>query len=271
MLHVFLRDQLSISTWLILGASLQSLLLLVIPATYVIAPIVSALLYIITRTALQSLKWVPYKSSPSPIMGRYSAMPPLSLAHGEPQSMVVFVLGFDSHHPLGKLGPGMKEFGQLFQDIITEAEANRETSGYLGSSGPMLTMDGDSSNALLTITYWRSFKELEAFNKQGAHLRSIQWWNANTKRYPHIGKSIHLAFEQVLTIGIMHELYNVQAGQHENVYLNYRPFGLVNTSYVVEGELGDKEVIKAEIVRDGQGLESMNERMKRGRKIGEKE
>jgi hypothetical protein len=53
----------------------------------------------------------------------------------------------------------------------------------------MLTMDGVNHNALVTITYWRSYEELEAFNKQGAHLRSIQWWNANTKRYPHIGKS----------------------------------------------------------------------------------
>jgi hypothetical protein len=44
----------------------------------------------------------------------------------------------------------------------------------------------------VTITYWRSYEELEAFNKQGAHLRSIQWWNANTKRYPHIGKSLNI-------------------------------------------------------------------------------
>jgi hypothetical protein len=123
-------------------------------------------------------------------MGRYSAMPPQSLAEGEPQSMVVFMLGFDSHHPLGKFGPGMKEFGQLFTDIIKEAEENRSTSGYLGTSGPLLTMDGNSSNALITVTYWRSYEELEAFNKQGAHLRSIQWWNENSKKYPHIGTSL---------------------------------------------------------------------------------
>lgn len=68
----------------------------------------------------------------------------------------------------------------------------------------------------------------------------------------------------------MHEMYNVPAGQHENISMNYRPFGMGNTSNVVDGELGDKEVVKAEIVKDGQGLESMKERMKRGRKIGEK-
>ena len=197
-------------------------------------------------------------------------MPPLSLAEGEPQSMVVFILGFDSHHPLGKLGPGLREFGQLFTDIIEEAEANRSTSGYLGSSGPMLTMDGVNQNALVTITYWRSYEELDAFNKQGAHLKSIQWWNANTKRYPHIGEFLSGCHEEQLILGIMHEKYNVPAGQHENISMNYRPFGMVNTSFVVDGDLGDKEVVKAEIVRDGQGLESMQARTKRGIK-GEKE
>lgn len=270
MIHAFLRDSLSIPTWLILGASIQSIILLAIPQRYIIAPTIFTLVYIITRTALQSLKWVPYVSSPSPIMGRYSAMPPLSLAEGEPQSMVVFLLGFDSHHPLGKLGPGLKEFGQLFTDIIEEAEANRSTSGYLGTSGPMLTMDGVNHNALVIITYWRSYEELEAFNKQGAHLRSIQWWNANTKRYPHIGKSFNVFSEGELMIGIMHEMYNVPAGQHENISMNYRPFGIGNTSFVVDGELGEKELVKAEIVRDGQGLDSMQARMKRGIK-GEKE
>ena len=267
MLHVALRDQLSIQTWLVLGASIQSLLLLFIPRQYVIAPIISILLYTVTRTALQTLKWVPYTPTPAHIKGRYSAMPPLSLAEGEPQPMVVFILGFDSSHPLGKLGPGLKELGQFFLEIIKEAEDNRSTSGYLGTSGPMLTMDGDSSNALVTITYWRSLEELEAFNKQGTHLRAIQWFNATREKYPHIG-TLSLCFLMCLadTIGIMHELYNVPAGHHENVYYNYRPFGLVNTSYLVDGELGEKEIVKAEVVKEGQGLESSYGRMKRGMK-----
>ena len=62
----------------------------------------------------------------------------------------------------------------------------------------------------------------------------------------------------------MHEMYNVPAGQHENISMNYRPFGIGNTSFVVDGELGEKELVKAEIVRDGQGLDSMQARMKRG-------
>lgn len=70
--------------------------------------------------------------------------------------------------------------------------------------------------------------------------------------------------------GIMHETYNVPAGQHENISMNYRPFGFGNTSFVVDGELGDKEIVKAEIVRQGQGLESMKNRMKRGMR-GDKE
>jgi hypothetical protein len=188
MLHAALKDQLSIQTWLLLGASIQSLFLLFIPRQYIIAPTISILLYTLTRKALQVLKWVPYTPSPAHIKGRYSAMPPLSLANGEPQSMVVFVLGIDSSHPLGRLGPGLKELGDYFQEIIKEGEDNRTTSGYLGTSGPMLTMDGDSSNALVLITYWRSLEELEAFNKQGSHLRAVQWFNRTREEYPHIGE-----------------------------------------------------------------------------------
>jgi hypothetical protein len=45
------------------------------------------------------------------------------------------------------------------------------------------------------------------------------------------------------------------------------PFGMVNTSFLVDGELGEREVVKADIVREGQGVESMNGRMKRGIKL----
>jgi hypothetical protein len=268
MLHVALRDQLSIPTWLILGASIQSLLLLVAPQRYIIPLAIFALLYTITRTSLQVLKWVPHKPSPAPIIGRYSAMPPTSLAEGEPQPMVVFILGFESSHPLGRLGPGLKDLGQYFRSIIKEAEDTKTTSGYLGTSGPMLTMDGDTSNALVTVTYWRSLKELEAFNKQGAHLRSIQWWNENHNKFPHIGKSriLRCRVHLLTVLGLFHETYNCPAGSHENVYWNFRPFGQINTSYVVDGELGDQEVVKAECVREGQGMEDMNGRMRRAEK-----
>jgi hypothetical protein len=267
MLMVALRDQLSISTWLVLGASVQSLLFAIIPPHYAALPAVSYLLYSVTRTTLQVLRWAPSSSSPPPITGGYySAMPPASLS--EPQPIVVFVLGFQSSHPLGRLGPGLKDLGQYFMGIIKEAEDNKTTSGYLGTSGPMLTMDGTTSNALVTITYWRSLEELAAFSKQGVHAKTMRWFNENRARYPHIGKL--LLYEKrrrrLIGTGIMHETYNCPAGQHENIYNNFRPFGQVNTTWEVDNEMGEKEIMKAEPVREGQGLPSMMSRMSRGEK-----
>lgn len=59
----------------------------------------------------------------------------------------------------------------------------------------------------------------------------------------------------------MHETYACPAGSYETVYHNFRPFGFVNTAYEVDNELGEKEVIKADLVREGAGIETMRERM----------
>lgn len=67
----------------------------------------------------------------------------------------------------------------------------------------------------------------------------------------------------------MHETYNCPAGQHENIYNNFRPFGQVRTTWEVDNELGEKEVMRAELVREGQGLPSMMSRMSRGEKVGD--
>lgn len=187
MLKSAIRDQFTITTWLVLGASAQSLLFTFIPLKYASLPAVTYLLYNITRTTLQVSQWVPHSSFPPPIpSGFQSAVPPSSLA--EPQPIVVFVLGFQSSHPLGRLGPGLKELGEYFMGITKEAEENRGTSGYLGTSGPMLTMDGETSNALVTITYWRSLEQLAVFSKQGVHAKTMKWFYDNKERYPHIGE-----------------------------------------------------------------------------------
>lgn len=187
MLKAALRDQLSIPTWLVLGASLQSIICTVFPLQYAVLPATSILLYNITRTVLQVLQCLPSSPSPHPITGGwYSAMPPASLS--DPQPIVVFILGFQSSHPLGRLGPGLKELGQYFMGITKEAELDKSTSGYLGSSGAMLTMDGATSNAIVSITYWRSLEELAKFSKQGVHAKAMRWFTENSARYPHIGE-----------------------------------------------------------------------------------
>jgi hypothetical protein len=37
-------------------------------------------------------------------------------------------------------------------------------------------------------------------------------------------------------LGIMHEIYDCPPGNFENVYINFRPFGLRQTSFMIDGE-----------------------------------
>lgn len=59
----------------------------------------------------------------------------------------------------------------------------------------------------------------------------------------------------------MHETYNCPAGSYETVYHNFRPFGMMKTSYEVDNELGEKEIVDVDLVRQGQDIATMYGRM----------
>lgn len=40
----------------------------------------------------------------------------------------------------------------------------------------------------------------------------------------------------LIDLGIMHEIYDCPAGNFENVYINFRPFGFRQTKWIVDGE-----------------------------------
>lgn len=182
-----LRDQFSTTTWLLIGASLQTACFALLPFRYAATLPLGGLAYLITRTTLQTTQWINHHPSPPLIKGRYTARPPSSILATDPQPVVVFILGFQSSHPLGRLGPGAKEVGDYFQGIMKDAAAQRETTGYLGTSSPMLTMDGGSDNALITISYWSNLAKLEEYSKRGIHLKALKWWSEMSPKYPHLG------------------------------------------------------------------------------------
>lgn len=66
----------------------------------------------------------------------------------------------------------------------------------------------------------------------------------------------------------MHETYNCPAGSYETIYQNFRRFGMINTSYEIDNELGEKQVVEAELVREGPDVETMYGRMSRHVKHG---
>jgi hypothetical protein len=66
---------------------------------------------------------------------------------------------------------------------------------------------------MIWLSYWKDVDHLRAFAHGDAHRAGWDWYNA-FKGHPHID--------------IMHEIYSAPVGNWENIYHNFRPFGMGN-------------------------------------------
>jgi heme-degrading monooxygenase HmoA len=181
--NVLTRDQFSLQTWLLFGAASQSLLYHFLPPPYSLLPITLYTLYLTTTYTLESLSLLSSSTQPPSNIGRFTAHPP------KDQRIVVFLLGFQSSHPLRIMAPGTYKIGQLFDEMFAEAEGDKE-SGLLGRCGPLLDTSAEGGNGMFTISYWRSEEELKAFHRGEAHTKGMKWYYANRGKYPHLGEFV---------------------------------------------------------------------------------
>ncbi|ORY26903.1 hypothetical protein BCR39DRAFT_540028 [Naematelia encephala] len=259
-LQALIRDELSLSSWLIVGGTLQALATTVLPRRFALIPIAFLATWGLTSLALTLIGYKTNSRLDGVRQGRFSALMPSSSTPSPsekedstndedttPGDVTLFILGVTSTHPLGKLAPGMRDIGAHFQGMLNEAAANRTKYGFLGSSPPMLCTDSSSSNALITLTYWRSPQHLREFNSGPTHTAGLRWYAKASKKYPHIG--------------IMHELYSAKAGGWENVQHNFRPMGMSLTKYPIVQEDGQEEIVGAKILTGGPRMANMKARM----------
>lgn len=115
---------------------------------------------------------------------------------------VVFLIGMRINKPW-RVGQWLPVF-MAMPRMIKELEAHPE-SGFLGHL----------SSLNVTVQYWRSFADLEAYARSRDH---EHWpaWVAFNKR---IGNSRG-------DVGIWHETYQVRAGEYETIYSGMPPYGL---------------------------------------------
>lgn len=89
--------------------------------------------------------------------------------------------------------------------------------------------DANGATELILISYWRSVADIHAFAYGPSHLETWRWWNTNIRKLDHVG--------------IMHEMYEADAGMWEGVYVNFQPTLLGSTTYLKkEGKLVGGEV-----------------------------
>lgn len=142
---------------------------------------------------------------------------------------VVFIIGMRVNRlwAIHKWLPVFRAMGPMMRELYT----NREI-GFLDGSVHL------SWRGVSLIQYWRSFEELEHYARHGDnHLKA--WRNFNRS----IGTDG--------TVGIYHETYMVQQGQHESVYNNMPIFGLAKAGHHIPAT-GRKETASRRLGRDSE-------------------
>lgn len=217
----------TISTWLTLGATLQCILVSLLPRNIALLPPILFLLYRLTRGYLIATHRLPNPLEDDIALKRTTWQIPES-ADGSPattassSSIVVLVLAATWSHPNGSFSPGSRQLGEYFAAMWADAASNRETYGYLGNTPTMTSQDdGNRADAagktLLYLSYWKTLEGLHKFAHGSVHMKGQMWWDGGAmSRYTHIG--------------MMHEVYEVPKGNWENVFHNFRPFGICKSS-----------------------------------------
>ena len=217
----------SLTTWLLIGGSIQAFLALFFNSIYITIPVFTLLAFRLLDTVAitYGIRSNPYLKNAN----LFRTAPVIPDSEGEVSSeaadekVVVFFLGFKVNHPLGILAPHVSEIGDANNAFWKELAANAPESGYLGSSG-WTSRDERGAAELMTISYWRSTEDLHNFAYGPSHRKIWDKWNQLSKE----GKVSHL--------GISHELFEVDRHKWEGVYLNFQPTLLGATSYLRKGD-----------------------------------
>jgi heme-degrading monooxygenase HmoA len=222
----FIGSNFSISTLLLIGASFQSLLLVVLPVRYI------AIFALIPATVLllrfadsylihKGLKANPYVQDAIPF--RYTALVPNQegvIEGPANENVAVLLLGAKSNHPFGFFAPGFRETGEWF--IKMSKLLNKgEVKGFLGQTD-WSRRDERGMTETNLISYWRSIDDLWAFAHGPLHREAWRWWDKEIKR---LG-----------AVGIYHEIYEAPKGHWETVYMNIQPTGLGATTSLRKGD-----------------------------------
>ncbi|KAK0118686.1 hypothetical protein ONS95_007569 [Cadophora gregata] len=251
-----LHNNLSLPTILLIGACIQTaLFLLPIPKLYSVGPAIGLLLFRIIDTTLITYNLIPNPYLKDAIHKKVTAQPhdrEGNFSGPGKEKIAVMLLGAKSNHPLGMFEPRFGKVGSFLRRMTEELNGDpTQDSGFLGQSAVM-RKDNNGATENITISYWRSIDDVHRFAYGPAHLAAWRWWNDNVKKLNHIG--------------IMHEVYEADAGMWEGVYVNFQPTLLANTTYLKkDGQLVGGEV-KEEWVRPLLDASRGNLRTSRGRR-----
>lgn len=168
-----IRDQLTLSTWLCVGAAAQGLLFLAI-GRIALLPAFALLAYRTFIAYAMSTGWMRNTYMDDIILKKFSAQFPDEEGkfNGRPASsdVVVLLIGMRVNHPLGMFTPGMKDFGGFFEGMAEDLEKHGEEFGYLGMTSWTSNGARETKNEMLNVGYFRTTEGLQAFARSKYHV-----------------------------------------------------------------------------------------------------
>ena len=226
-IFVFLiLNNVSLSSWLLIGGVIQTALAYFVPSYYILIPALLVLLGRFSYTLLITFHIVPNPYLKDSILSRASAQVPDLDGNFSDQAasekVVCFHLGSKYNHPLGPFAPNVKELADRFDVMNRELDHNIATNGFLGGS-TFWSLNPDGLLELSWISYWRSIEAIHNFAYGPEHRAGWDWWNSLTEK-----ESKH--------IGINHEIFSAEPGQWEAIYVNHQPTLLGATTYLKKGD-----------------------------------
>ncbi|KAK5162868.1 uncharacterized protein LTR77_011125 [Saxophila tyrrhenica] len=238
--QTMLRDQLTIPTWLMVGALLQGLFsFLPYRNISLVAPVALVILYKTVAAMLQTVGVLknPYLEG---TMGQRTAIM-YANEHGHYENpgdreVCAIMLASRSNHPLGMFAPGVKDVGDRFKAMVSELESDPTAHGFLGASTWLNSGDRGYTSETMVFIYFASMHHLHEYSHGKMHTETMQWWQANLHRLRHLG--------------IMHEVFAAPKHASEGVYINYHPTGLGAT--FTEAEVDGEKVWVSPLV-EGKG------------------
>ncbi|PPJ59509.1 hypothetical protein CBER1_09995 [Cercospora berteroae] len=258
-LYTLIRDQLSVSTWLVLGGVLQGTAMTVLPYRNLtmVLPAVLFIAYKLLRAVLITMGVLP-----NPLMSNvipYRVAPIIPSEKGQQakpaeEQVCAIILGVVSHHPFGMFGPGFKEVGDRFDDMVDEMSQDATRHGFLGATAWVNAAERTSGNEFMSILYFENEHYLHQYAHGPLHTKAMQWWREVEAKIPHVG--------------IMHEVFACPKRSWEGIYLNYQPTGLGSTSKEVTRPDGKKVWMNPLVKMKGQLMYSKG---RMGRRFGEHE
>lgn len=130
---LFFRDDLRLSTWILLGACLQSLLVLFLPRSIALFPAFSIVVCRVIISALRNEGLLSHTGFDKVRLGRTTAQIPNQdgsfSATPADKDIVVFIIATRSSHPKGRFGPGLSQTNNYFTKMWKDLAANREKWG----------------------------------------------------------------------------------------------------------------------------------------------